>query len=347
LHQIRLAYFVPRDRAPAALYEQKIRVVMRVVAEVYLQDLQSKGYRGRGLAFESKDGQPVIIPVRGEQAAAYYNNAPAYDAAEQCRRLLPEIRERVGNPQHQVIVVLAETYDEGPADHLWPGVIAQGAYYGATGGLAVFSSHLLRDEFCAPTLEQQRRLFFDSTPVPGRRVWGQPMNSPRYSFIAAGTGAIAHELGHALGLPHDHREDSRYIMGNGFRNLQRNFDPQSPNRVGFSDENAAILLSSRYLATDLDHRDDQPPRIHDLNAVRGPTGWAVSLAVSDNLGLRAIVFFDEAVDSIIGGSRLTGKSHVIQQNLPVTLRPNQGAKGVGLRVLVTDDGGNLARKSSA
>jgi hypothetical protein len=84
--------------------------------------------------------------------------------------VLPEIRFKVGNPQHSVNVVFAETFDEGPADHLWPGVIARGAYYGADGGLAVFSTHLIQDQFCAATVAEQQRRFFDETPVRGRKA---------------------------------------------------------------------------------------------------------------------------------------------------------------------------------
>jgi hypothetical protein len=342
-HRVRLAYFVPRDRRPVANYEAKIRVVMSIVAELYRHDLESKGYRTSGLTFEVLKEQLVIVPVRGERDASYYNNAPAYDADEQFRRLSPEIRQRVGDPQRQVIVVFAETYDEGASDVLWPGVLARGGYNNANGGLAVFSSHLLRDEFAAPTIEEQRRLFFDRTPIPGRKAWGHAINSPRCEFIEDGIGAVAHELGHALGLPHDRRDDTREIMGNGFRNLRWNFEPNSPRRVGFSDENAALLMSSRYLAPDLDLRDNQPPRIEAMQVARGAGGWTVSIKASDNLGLRAVVFIDREAGSIVGGRRLSGKMQTFQENLPAI----KATSGLRLQAVLTDDGGNQTRSSDS
>jgi hypothetical protein len=325
-----------------ARYEEKIRVVMSIVAELYASDLRAKGYRTSGLGFDLQKGQPLIVPLRGERDASYYNNGPAYDANEQVRRLAPEIRRGAGDPQRQVIVVFVETYDDGPADVLWPGVLARGAYNNANGGLAVFSSHLLRDEFCAPTLQEQRQRFFDRTPVPGRKAWGHAANSPRCEFIEDGIGAVAHELGHALGLPHDRRDDAREIMGNGFRNLRWNFEPNSPRRVGFSDENAALLMSSRYLAADLDLRDDQPPRIEAMNVARGPAGWTVSLKASDNLGLRAVVFIDREAGSIVGGRRLTGRTQIFQENLPAI----KATTGLKLQAVLTDDGGNQTRSDS-
>ena len=50
-------------------------------------------------------------------------------------------------------------------------------------------------------------------------------NSPRYEFVEDAFGAVLHELGHSLGLPHDYR-NRRDIMGSGFRELRWNLDPR-------------------------------------------------------------------------------------------------------------------------
>src|SRR5262245_20891571 len=91
-HRIRLGYFVPSDRQPITNYEQKILIVMAMVADLYRSDLLAKGYQTDGLKFENSNGQPVVKLVRGSKAATYYNNAPQYEANEQWRRLNPEIR---------------------------------------------------------------------------------------------------------------------------------------------------------------------------------------------------------------------------------------------------------------
>ena len=57
---------------------------------------------------------------------------------------------------HKDLLALLRAHDDGPAEHLWPGALARGAYHTADGGLAVFSAHLLRDELCAVTPEAQR-----------------------------------------------------------------------------------------------------------------------------------------------------------------------------------------------
>jgi hypothetical protein len=335
--QIQLAYFLPQDRKPVPNYEKKVRLIMSIVSDLYLRDLRGKGYATDGIRFETQNAQHVVHLIAGDRPASYYNNAPAYDANEQWRRLLPQIRSQLGDPQRHVFVVFTETYDDGPAEHLWPGVIARGSYNSADGGLAVFSSHILRDEFCALTMDDQQRLFMDQTPVPGRRAWGHPMDSPRCEFIEDGIGAVAHELGHALGLPHDRRNDAQDIMGNGFRNLRWNFIPSSSKRVAFSDENARLLMSSRYIAKDLDLTDDQPPQVKVEPPLRDKSGWNVAVKASDNKGLRAIVFVDRKAGSVIGGRELKGKTQQLRQRL------SDNAASNSLQILVTDVGGNQTR----
>src|SRR5688500_11380892 len=66
-YTVRLAYFVPRDREPVAGYEQRIRIVVSIVAETYLLDLRGKGYRTSGIRFDAEAGQPLVQLVRGQR----------------------------------------------------------------------------------------------------------------------------------------------------------------------------------------------------------------------------------------------------------------------------------------
>lgn len=337
---IKLAYFVPVDRRPVANYDRKIRVVMKIVSELYREDLQDKNYNSEGFHFElGADGEPVVHLVRGEKTAGHYNNAPVYDDNVQWNRIVPELREELGSTDEQVLIAFAETYDNGPSENLWPGCMARGAYYTADGGLGIYTAHLLKDEFCATTLDEQRKKFFDQTPVPGRRAMGHKMNSPRCEFVEDGIGAVAHELGHALGLPHDRRRDDVYIMGNGFRNLRYNFTSSRTRRVQFSDENARLLMASRYLNPGLDETDNISPELSmTLTATRSQLFAEVT--ATDNLSLTSIVFLDTVEGSIVEGQSLKGPEATLRQRIDkAKLRDGE----VEILCIVTDAGGNQTR----
>ncbi len=343
-YRVRLAYFVPADRKPTPDYAKKVRVVMHFVSELFRQDAEGRGIRGPGLRFESRGGQPVVHLIRARRPAAFYNNAPNYDSAVQYDRILPEIPPTVGAPGRNVIVVFAETYDSGPARTEWPGAFARGGRRSTEGGVAMMSAWPLRPEFCATTVKEQMKLLFDTTPIKGRTSVGDRRpNSPRNQFIQDGFGAVAHELGHALGLPHDFRKDHLYIMGNGFRNLRWNFTapPDAARRARFSDDNARVLYSSRYLAADFVWTDRLAPTVQVRFAgplKAGATTVKVSVTASDNEGLRAALFYSPTEDSVVGGRALRGKAQTFEQVLSVRpLRPG----AYRLHATVADVGGNL------
>jgi hypothetical protein len=179
--------------------------------------------------------------------------------------------------------------------------------------------------------------------------YGKP-NSPRHHFIEDGIGAITHELGHAFGLEHDRRQYARDIMGGGFRNIRWNFaDPPQPDKGGtFSEESVRMLLSSRYLASDLDPDDDIPPdlklRITGGRIDRRPASVTVEVEAADDRGLRAILFHAPHQDSVVGGRGLTGKSQRFTQEL--TIEP-PGSAQLLIEATVTDVGGNYTTKRAS
>ena len=256
-------------------------------------------------------------------------------------RIAAYVKKHAYDPARRLTLVIPETWEPGPAEDAWPGHEARGAGNSPDGGFAVYSGWILQDRFCATTVRSQRRLLFDTRPVIGRRSFFSKPNSPVYEFVENGIGGVAHELGHAFGLSHDYRNSSVDIMGGGFRNIRFNFDSRArpSQRVGFSEENTRLLMSSRYLATDVDAEDYAPPQA-DISVVKLTDGrLRASLEISDESGLRALVIRHRRPNSsdVVEGRSLSGKVESIEMPIAIPI----DAETMDVRFAVTDVGGNV------
>lgn len=348
VHKIRAVYFLPADREPTRSYREKFEVLLAFVSDVYRRDLTAKGYPCRGLDFEfADDGRLNVNLVRGKFPASHYNGEPDYDGGRAWGRALPEIEQALGKAADSVFMVLTETYAEGPWKQEWPGHFALGAHFTARGGCGMFSGWVLRDEFTATTIEAQMKLFADETPIKGRRALGDGrMDSPRYQFVEDGFGAVAHELGHVFGAPHDTRPDNSSIMANGFRRFRANYLGKESKRppMCFTRDTARIVAASRFLSDTADADDQEKPRITVILPERLPEG-ATEIKieggrVTDDKGLAAIIFYVSQRDSARGGMELKGTEATVDTVLKV---PALKKGEVRLEISVVDRGGNIRR----
>ncbi|MEZ6132877.1 MAG: hypothetical protein R3C59_29765 [Planctomycetaceae bacterium] len=346
-YRVHVIYFVPSDRDPVANWQRKLHVVMQFVNSMFQNDLAAKGLKTSGLQYDMDNGFLRSHLVRGIRPAVYYNNAPGFEEREQFRRVKEELTDN-GFGNGTLRIVFCENYDYGPSDRAWNGTIALGGYESAASGLAMYSAHLLRDEFCALTMQEQVQKFFDQTPVPGRRAGGHRMNSPRCEFVEDGFGSVIHELGHALGLSHDKQSGKMTIMGNGFRNMRRNLSPSTPlsQMVTFSDFNTHLLMSSRFLNPELDRTDETPPKasLAILDVAPGTGQVRLSVTATDENVLRVFGIHDDNAEDgdFIAGTPLD--SNELSTELTIKAQLKDG--GISLKLIVADNGGNLTRRGT-
>lgn len=343
-YKIRVVYFVPTDREPTSNYEKKINVVVSLISEVMTNDLRSKGFKTQGPQFEQQDGTAVVHLLHGDKKARDYNDVANFNSVKHFTSITQEVDRRLGAKKDHIVMVFAETYEEGPANRVWPGHVARAVAYPPTGGVAVFSAWMLRNEFCTTDLERQRRGFVDPTRIRGRTAIGhRGPNSPRSEFIEDGIGGMLHELAHTFGLPHDHRAKHINIMGEGFRNLRWTVASTSATRqrAAFSTENAWLLMTSRYLNAEANRSDSQPPEA-TVDMKRTSNGLSVTVAASDDKQLVAIVFLNLSGNDrrMITGRQLRGKEQTVHQELPASLFAGGNAK---FQVIVVDKGGNYTK----
>lgn len=341
-YQIRVVYLVPSDREPIANYDAKIRVLLSYVEELYRSSPSLRRERLDGLPFERDGDQVRVHLVKADQPAAYFNTGWEKNDGAQFGRILKYLRENEHDPSRRVTLVIPETWEVGPADEGWPGHEARGTSFSPDGGLAVYSAWILQDRFCATTVEAQRERLFDRTPVTGRKSYTlKNPNSPTFEFVENAIGGVTHELGHAFGLPHDIRDTNRNIMGNGFRKLQANFSPRTrpSEHVGFSVDNARLLMSSRYLAEGLQLDDYDPPEVEaSIRTTRKPGQLLVTLNLKDNTRLRAAVILRmDSSARLLAGMPLRGSSQVVRETIDGDIDDTTRE----FRILVTDDGGNV------
>lgn len=346
-YRIRLIYFVPADRVATANYEAKIQTMSHFIAKYFRDTFAAASVAADGPRFEADpvSGLGKVWFVRGKFPASHYSGSPDYDISRQWRTISSEIHERFGTSGEVLHLVFAETYDTGPSSFEWPGAVAVGGRISTTSGMAICSSWILRDEFCATTVAGQLLKFADPTPVVGRSALGHGgPDSPLFEFVEDGFGAAIHEVGHALGMVHDHRNGNYDLMGNGFRNLRHNFIPGAdPScRCVTAIENLRIAAASRFV--------NPAPNLADNSAPFGSVKWAAAprrgdktVSIRVNLGdsgtLRWVTYFAVGADSVVSGRALSGGRRTLVEKLRIgPLRRGT----IELRAFVGDSGGNVS-----
>jgi len=201
--QLHIVYWTPADREPQPQWRERLTRVMEETAAFYLKEMQRLGLPVRRLPLDfASDGLLNIHLVKGEREYAHYQRQSGADIRKECLPTLRKagiIRSLDGGEETLVIFCNMSTWDATKR------TMRQNSPYYA-GGTAK-----------GGTAWQVDSALLDPKQLSEK---GQMLNDGEYGDISLGKynshfiGGVIHELGHALGLPHNNaREDEAALFG--------------------------------------------------------------------------------------------------------------------------------------
>lgn len=192
---LRIAYFVPSDRKPLP---DRVRRLERVVSEVqrfYREGMRQNGYGPLTFPVDRQaDGSLRMFQVDGRSPMSEYGRN---DAGKVKREITDALTLQGLDLSRETVLVfqLLLEWRDGKAIELGPFV--------GGGGESSGMAWVYDDERLDPKLLSSKR--------PGG-YYGRPCSIGE--FNSHYLGGIAHELGHAFGLPHEcERKDEREVKG--------------------------------------------------------------------------------------------------------------------------------------
>jgi hypothetical protein len=252
LPPVRVAYFVPNDREPIVGHRERLDRVMTEVQRFYRDGMKAAGYGPKTFALERDSQERLVVhSVRGTRALKAYGR----NASDLVRR---EVKDALAK---QSIDIDRNTWVLFQVSLRWDGGRATeiGPYCG--GG-----NHLAGTAWVYDDERLDAKLL--ASKAPGG-YYGQPCSIGE--FNSHYIGGVAHELGHAFGLPHDCQTklDSRRglsLMGGGNHTYGQQLRGEGPGTF-LSPASAMLLAFSRPFAGDLDDASKTPDcRLSDFDA---------------------------------------------------------------------------------
>jgi hypothetical protein len=251
---VRLAYLIPKNRVAKSYAAANMQYAVKQIQKFYQDQMESNGFGKKTFALElDAKGNPVVHIVKSQT----YDDT--YFWSDMWGRSLSEASKLgIGIwKQGEVWVVINECHVMSQDGAINGGTALGGGFgSGNGGGVAMIGSNALA-LFSESNLTSAKEYAGQKNPDLGdftlvkdkSFAWfeGTTFSSVTSSYL----GALAHELGHAFGLPHDFRNDENFygnLMGNGLRGIRGNLYPkaydQNFTRLSYAD--ALIMNRSHF-----------------------------------------------------------------------------------------------------
>lgn len=205
---VHVVLWTPNDREPLDGYRERLSRVMIDIQEFYRSEMERLGFGPMTFLLDlESDKQVRIHLVRGKNPYAQYNVRSGASIRREC---IPVLREAGIDTDLETIVLFCNMSQWDPKGM----TISQNSPYYATGGLRQGTAWQVDSALLDP-----ERLT-DTKPIVTDRQYGR-ISVGRYNSIFV--GGVCHELGHALGLPHNRERPEvtkllgTSLMGSGNR----------------------------------------------------------------------------------------------------------------------------------
>ena len=200
---IKVISFVPADMQPFENREERLGRVMTHVQEFYRKGMETQGFGQKTFALEWTDpGKLRIYTVKGSKNQADYGRNDSSAVRNEVRAAMQAQYNIDINNEHVIIFQSLLAWKDNVATELGP-------YVG--GGSALSGTAWVYDD---PLLDAAKL----SSTEPGG-YYHRPVSIGQFNTHYI--GGVAHELGHAFGLPHDKETDEQQktlgtsLMGSG------------------------------------------------------------------------------------------------------------------------------------
>lgn len=197
--KIHIVYWTPSDREPAPRHRERLGTIMEDIRDFYAKEMKRLGFGARTVRLDyDADGLLKVHLVKGRKPYSEYGGQSGSEIRTES---LSTLRAAGLDPERETVVIFCNMSNWDPEK----GTISQNSPYYAGGSNRQGTAW----QVDSPILDLA--LLDKNEPRVKDGQYGD-ISIGRYNSIFI--GGICHELGHALGLPHNReRPDEREAFG--------------------------------------------------------------------------------------------------------------------------------------